>query len=164
MMQAYLASLSAYQTRDVTVGAPTVEAGSCSSGGLWHTAKRDSTGYCSSMGYYSSSLHRLLFNQPSMGSCSSSLHRLLFNQPSTGSCSTSPPRGPVQPALHVWGPSTGYCSSTPTSSIGVLFIKRQRPLLPRDPVHSTPIGNCSSRGSFDRLQLAAVAKETLGFS
>jgi hypothetical protein len=88
----------------------------------------------------SSSLHLLLFIHrrlppaftsycSSMGSCSSSLHRLMFNQPSMGSCSTSPPRGP----------SIGYCSSTPTSSsIGVLFIQRQWPLLPRGPVHPTP--------------------------
>ena len=134
--------------------------GSCSSGGVWRTAKRDSTGYCSSTvdllqpppatvhpratvdpastarsstGYCSTSpLHGVLFNHPSMGYCSSSpppatvqpaLHRLLFNQPSTGSCSSSPPRGPVHP---------------PARSIGVLFIQRQRPLLPRGPVHPTP--------------------------
>ena len=157
---------------------------------MWHTTKRDSTGYCSStiyclapasMGYCSStvdslqtpratvhppltssSLHLLLFIQPSMGSCSSSLHRLLFNQPSTGSCSTSPPRAP----------SIGYYSSTPTSLIGVLFIQRQQPLLPRDhvhptptqTVHPTPTKDCSTRGSFDRLQLAAVAKGSLVFS
>ena len=91
------------------------------------------------------------------GSCSSSLHRLLFNHPSTGYCSSSPPRGPVHPP--------------PTDSIGVLFIQRQRPLLPWGPVHPTPIGNCSSnpqqrslfikRQRFDQLQLAAVAKESL---
>ena len=51
------------------------------------------------------------------------LHQLLFNQPSTGSCSSSPPQGPVHP---------------PARSIGVLFIQRQRPLLPRGPVHPTP--------------------------
>ena len=106
----------------------------------------------------------------SMRSCSSSL---------PGYCSPSPPRGPVHPA------STGYCSTSPprmgslhwllyihphASSIGTLFMQRQRPLLPRDPVHPTPTRNCSSnphihcssRGSFfDWLQLAAVAKESL---
>ena len=83
-------------------------------------------------------IHGLLFIQPPprapppatvqpalyTGSCSTTppqaivhpaLHRLLFNQPSTGSCSSSPPRGPVHP---------------PARSIGVLFIQRQRPLLP----------------------------------
>ena len=39
----------------------TVETGSCSSGGVWRTAKRDSTGYCSSPPLTSSSLHGLLF-------------------------------------------------------------------------------------------------------
>ena len=116
--------------------------GSCSSGRVWHTAKRDSAGYCSSTVQFlqpppatvhppstSSSLHQLLFIQPSTGSYSSSLRRLPFNQaymgscltsPSMGSCSTSPPRAP----------STGYWSSTPTSSIRVLFIQRQWSLLP----------------------------------
>ena len=81
--------------------------GSCSSGGVWHTTKRDSTGYCSSPPSTSSSLHGL-------PSTSSSLHRLLFIQPppratppatvqpplSTGSCSTTPPRATVHPPLH----------------------------------------------------------------
>ena len=167
-------------------------------GGMWRTAKRDSTGYCSSPPSTSSSLHGLLFiyRRPppastcdcsSMGSCSSSLHRTLrhqLHQPSPrGSCSTTPPRATVHPALHrllFIQPSTGWsCSSSPprgpvhppARSIGVLFIQRQRPLLPRGPVHPTPTGNCSSkppnnahcssRGSIDRLQLAAVAKESL---
>ena len=96
----------------------------CSSTAPVHPA---STSYCST-----SPLHGVLFNHPSTGSCSSSpppatvqpaLHRLLFNQPSTGSCSSSPPRGLVHP---------------PARSIGVLFIQRQRPLLPRVPIHPTP--------------------------
>ena len=110
----------------------------------------------------------VLFNHPSTGYCSSSpppttvqpaLHWLLFNQPSTGSCSSIHPRGPVHP---------------PARSIGVLFIQRQRPLLPRVLVYPTPTGNCSSkppnnthcssRGSIDRHQLASVANESLGFS
>ena len=69
----------------------------------------------------------------SMGSCSTTppratihpaLHRLLFNQPSMGSCSSSPAWGPVHPV------STG--------SIGVLFIQRQRPLLPWGPLNPPP--------------------------
>ena len=59
----------------------------CSSGGVWRTAKRDSTGYCSSPPSTSSSLHGVLFihRRPppastcdcsSTGSCSSSLHHL----------------------------------------------------------------------------------------
>ena len=122
--------------------------GSCSSGGVWRTAKRDCTGYCSSTiyclapastGYYSSTVD-LLRPPPatvpprrlppaSTGSCSSSLHQLLFNQPSMGSYSSSlhrlqfnqpSTRGPVQPALH-----------------GVLFIHPQ-------PARS---GSCSSSGN-----------------
>src|SRR3954471_21853896 len=38
--------------------------GSCSSGGVLRTTKRDSTGYCSSPPSTSSSLHRLLFIKP----------------------------------------------------------------------------------------------------
>ena len=119
--------------------------GSCSLGGVWHTAKRDSTRYCSSPPSTSYSLHGLLFihRRPppastcdcsSMGSYSSSLHRallhrLLFNHPS--------PRAPVQPPLHgllFIHPSTVYCSSSPP---------RGRHVHPA--IHST--GSCSSRGN-----------------
>ena len=57
-------------------------------------------------------------------------------QPSMGSsCSSSPPWGPV----HIPSPSpTRNCSSNPSNN-----------------------AHCSSRGSIDRLQLAAVAKESL---
>ena len=157
--------------------------------GVWRTAKRDSTGYCSSPPLTSSSLHRLpstssslyglLFIQPppcatppatvqpalSTGSCSTTppratvhpaLHRLLFILPSTGwSCSSCPPRGPVHPA--------------PTSSIDRGPVHPEA--TPRGPVHPPPPGtvhpnppsnaHCSSRGSIDRPQLAAVAKESL---
>ena len=142
-----------------------------------------STGYCSIT--TSSSLHLrlfihgLLFIQPppratppatvqpalSTGSCSTTppratvhpaLHRLLFILPSTGwSCSSSPPRGPVHPA--------------PTGSIDRGPVHPEA--TPRGPVHPPPPGtvhpnppsnaHCSSRGSIDRLQLAAVAKESL---
>ena len=124
-------------------------------------------------------IHGLLFIQPppratppatvqpalSTGSCSTTppwatvhpaLHRLLFIQPSTGSsCSSSPPRGPVHPA--------------PTGSIDRGPVHPEA--TPRGPVHPPPPGtvhpnppsnaHCSSRGSIDRLQLAAVAKESL---
>ena len=197
----------------------TVKKGSCSSGGVWHTTKWDSTGYFSSPPSTSSSLHGLLFihRRPppasicdcsSTGSCSSSrhralLHRLLFNQPS--------PRAPVQPPLHgllfiqsstlyyssspPWGhpvhpvlhgvlfiqPSTGSCSSTVLIDRGTVHLEAMtsttmgscsskpppgtiRPT-PTTYVstHSTnPHVHCSSRGSrYDRLQLAAVAKESL---
>ena len=94
-------------------------------GGVWRTAKRDSTGYCSSPPSTSSSLHGL----PSASTaCYSTgyysttparapLHRLLFIWPST-------PWGLVQPPLH-GHPSTVYCSSSPPHH-GVLFIQRQR--------------------------------------
>ena len=130
--------------------------GSCSSGGVWCTAKRDSTGYCSSPPSTPSSLHRLLFIhcRPPLAStcdCSSTcswssslhrvlLHRLLFKHPS--------PRAPVQPPLHgllFILPSTFYCSSCPPRGgpvhpalHGVLFIQPQ--LLDRS-------GSCSSRGN-----------------
>ena len=45
--------------------------GSCSSGGVWRTAKRDSTGYCSSPPSTSFGLHGVLFIHP---------HRELFIQ------------------------------------------------------------------------------------
>ena len=175
--------------------------GSCSSGGVWRTAKRDSTGYCSSPLSTPSSLHGLLFihRRPppastcdcsSTGSCSSSLHRallhrLLFNQPS--------PRAPVQPPLHgllFIQPSTVYCSSilhevvlfiqpsTGSCSSSPNRLDRSGSCSSRDNTtgscSSTPTENCSSkhpnnahcssRGSIDRLQLAAIAKESLGFS
>ena len=121
----------------------TFEMGSCSSRGVWRTAKWNSTGYYSSPPSTSSSLHRLLFihGRPppastcdcsSTGSCSSSLHRallhqLLFNQPS--------PRALVQPPLHgllFIQPSTvDYSSSPPRGGLvhptlhGVLFIQPQ---------------------------------------
>ena len=90
--------------------------GSYSSGGVWRTAKRDSTGYCSSPPSTSSSLHLRLF-----------IHGLLFSQPPP----RATPPATVQPPLH-GHPSTIYCSSSPP---------RGRPI--------------------DRLQLAAVAKESL---
>ena len=135
-----------------------------------------------------SPLHGLLFNHPSTGYCSSipppcttppatvqpalstdsysttppratihqALHRLLFIQPSTGSsCSSNPSRGPVHPA------PTGSIDRGPVNPKAT----------PRGPVHPPPLGtvhpnppsnaHCSSRGSIDRLQLAAVAKESL---
>ena len=117
--------------------------GSCSSGGVWRTAKWDSTGYCSSPSSTSSILHGL-------PSTSSSLHGLLFIQPPP----RATPPATVQPPLHRH-PSTVYCSSSPPHH-GVLFIQRQRhrSLFIHPPTTLTvhPI---------DRLQLAAVAKESL---
>ena len=99
-----------------------------------------STDSCSSS-FHRMLLHRLLFNQPSpRGPVQPLLHLLLFIQPSTGYCSTSPPRGPVHPALH----GVLFIHPQPARPIGVLFIQRQRPLLPRGPVHPPPTGNCSS--------------------
>ena len=77
-------------------------------GGVWRTAKRDSTGYCSSPPSTSSSLHGL-------PSASSSLHGLLFIQ--------LPPRATpsatVQPPLHgllFIQPYTVYCTSCPPAA------------------------------------------------
>ena len=179
---------------------PTVEMGVLSSGGVWRTAKWDSTGYCSSPLPTSSSLHRPLFihRQPppastcdcsSTGSCSSSLHRLLFNQPSpwgpvqpplhgllfiqpsTGYCSTSPPRGPVQPALHgvlfihPQPTRSGSCSSSGNGLYyhGVLFIQPPTRNCSSKPATTLTVHQGKEAAGFDRLQLATVATESLGF-
>ena len=144
--------------------------GSSSLGGVWRTTKRDSMGYCSSPPSTSSSLHGL-------PSTSSSLHGLLFIQPPP----RATPPATVQPPLH-GHPSTVYCSSSPPHH-GVLFNHPFTGTPPSSTVHpalhttescssrgnataqysSKPPRNahCSSRGSIDRLQLAAVAKESL---
>ena len=127
------------------------------------TCDCSSTGSCSSS-LHRALLHRLLFNQPSpWAPVQSPLHGLLYIHPSTVYCSSSPPRGrPVHPALNgvlfiqpqptrsgsysSRGNTTGSCSSTPTGTCS-----------------SKPPSNAhySSRGIIDRLQLAAVAKESL---
>ena len=162
----------------------TFKTGSCSSGGVWHTVKRRKG---TSYGRNGGPVHREgcgvpqngtprdtvhLHRRPppaSTGSCSSSLqrallHRQLFNHPSTG----TPPPSTVHPALH----TTGSCSTTPPRAPlhRLLFI--QPSTTPRGPVHLTPHRELSiqtppttltvhPRGSIDRLQLAAVAKESL---
>ena len=140
-------------------------------GGVWCTAKGGNglvlerygrnRGPVRSVAYHKMSLHGILFistvdylhgllfihRRPppaSTGSCSSILHRallhrLLFNHPSTG----TPPPSTVHPALHTTGSyssrgnATAHCSSNPPPPATLT-------------VH--PI---------DRLQLAAVAKESL---
>jgi hypothetical protein len=126
--------------------------GSCSSGGVWCTAKRDSMGYCSSTvdllqpppatvhpRSTSSSLHRLMFIHhrlplASIGYCSSSLHGVLFIHPQPAGV-WRPPRGPVHPA-----PTTftrqGYCSSTanPLAGAGRTSRRQQWELF----IHSQP--------------------------
>ena len=141
--------------------------GSCSSGGVWRTAKRDSTGYCSSTIYY--------LAPASTGYCSSTVdllqpprapaHPASTARYSTGYCSTTPPPSTVHPALH----TTGSCSTTPPRPPlhGLLFIQ---PSTPRGPVHpeATPpltvhpnLPATLTIHPIDRLQLAAVAKESL---
>ena len=149
---------TAKRTKQTCVGALRSKRGSCSSGGVWRTAKRDYTGYCSSqpstssslhgLPSTSSSLHGLLFIQPPPratppATVQPPLHRLLFIQPST-------PRGPIQPPLH-GHPSTIYCSSSPPPHHGVLFIQRQRhrSLFIQTPLHATLI--IHPRGSIDQL-------------
>ena len=118
---------------------------SCSSRGVWRTAKWDST--C----YYSSTVYCIAL--ASTGYCSSTIDLLqapaatvhprapvhpapprapppAIVQPalSTGSCSTTPPRATVHPALHRLlfnQPSMGSCSSSP----------------PQGPVHPPPSGS-----------------------
>ena len=150
--------------------------GSCSSGGVWRTAKRDSTGYCSSPPSTSSSLHGL-------PSTSSSLHGLLSIQPPPRATPPATIQAPLHRLLFIQ-PSTIYCSSSPPHH-GVLFNHPSTGTPPSSTVHPAlhhTTGSCSSRGnatahcssnpppatlivhprgSIDRLQLAAVAKESL---
>ena len=152
----------AYRKTDKTdlCWSATVKRGSCSSGGVWRTAKRDSTGYCSSPPSTSSSLHGLLFIQPppratpsanvqpplhghpSTVYCSSNPphHGVLFNHPSTG----TPPPSTLHPTLH----TTGSCSTTlPWAPLHrLLFIPPSTgwsysSTPPRGPVHPAPTGS-----------------------
>ena len=138
--------------------------GSCSSGGVWRTAKRDSTGLQPPWATVDllqpprAHVHPASTVRYSTGYCSTTpppstvrppLHHLLFIQPST-------PRDPVQPPLH-GHPSTVYCSSSPPPHHGVLFIQRQRH---RSLFIQTPPATLTVH-PIDRLQLAAVAKELL---
>ena len=94
----------AYRKTDETdlCWSATVELWSCSLGGVWHTAKRDSTGYCSSPPSTPSSLHMPLFIQPPpCVTPPATVQPPLHGHPSTAYCSSSPPRGhPIHPALH----------------------------------------------------------------
>ena len=110
--------------------------GSCSSGGVWRTAKRDSTGYCSSPPSTSSSLHGL-------PSTSYSLNGLLFIQPPP----RATPPATVQPPLH-GHPSTIYCSSSPPHH-RVLFNHPSTATPPPSTIHPAlhTMGSCSSRGN-----------------
>src|SRR3954462_1129980 len=155
---------TAKQRKRTCVGALRSKRGSCSSGGVWRTTKRDSTGYCSSPSLTPSSLHELLFihRRPppaSTGPCSSSLHRallhrLLFNYPSTVYCSSSPPHhgvlfnhpstgtpppSTVHPALHTTG---SFSTTTPRAPLHrLMFIQ---PSTPRGPVHPSLHGHPST--------------------
>ena len=119
-------------------------------------------------------IHGLLFIQPPPATVQPALHGLLFIQPSTGYCSTRPPPANVQPSLHgvlFIQPSTGSCSSTPNrldrsgscSSSGNTTGSCSSKAPNKAHYSSKPPSNahCSSRGCIDRLQLAAVAKESL---
>ena len=138
----------------------TVETG----GGVWRTAKWDSTGYCSSPPSTSSSLHGLLFIQPPpRATPPATVQAPLHGHPSTVYCSTSLPRGPVHPALH----GVLFIQPQPARPIGVLFIQRQhhgvlfihphmelfiqtpqqRSLFIQPPRNA----HCSSSGNIDRL-------------
>ena len=104
-----------------------------------------STGSCSSS-LHCALLHSLLLNHPSTIYCSSNPphHGVLFNHPSTG----TPPPSTVHPALHH---TTGYCSSRGNATAHC----SSNPPPPPATLTVHP------RGSIDRLQLAAVAKESL---
>ena len=93
---------------------------------------------------------------------------------STGSCSTTPPRATVHLALHPLlfnSPPWGPVHPPPTGPIGVLFIQRQRPLLPRGPIHPTPTVNYSSnpqqRSLFikrQQVRSASVSRSSKGIT
>ena len=127
-----------------------------------------STGYCSStidlLQPPRAPVHPASTVRYSTGYCSIiPLHGLLFNHPSTGYFSSTPPPPTVHLALH----GVLFIQPQPARSVRVLFIQRQRHgVLFIHPHYSlfiqTPCNtHCSSRGIIDRLQLAAVAKESL---
>ena len=132
--------------------------GSCSSGGVWRTAKRDSTGYCSSPPSTSSSLHGLLFIQPPpRATPPATVQPPLHGHPSTVYCSSSPPHHGVlfnHPSMGTPPPSTVHPAlNTPR---GPVHPEATPPLT----VHPTPPATLTVH-PIDRLQLAAVAKESL---
>ena len=100
-----------------------------------------STGSCSSS-LHRALLHRLLFNHPPPSTVHPALH-------TTGSCSTIPPRPPLHRLLFIH-PSTPWVPVHPEAT-------------PPLTVHPNPPATLTihPRGSIDRLQLAAVAKESL---
>ena len=97
------------------------------------------------------------------------VHQASTARYSTGYCSTTPPPSTVHPALH----TTGSCSTTPPRAPLHRLLFVQPYSTPRGPVHpeATPpltvhpnppaTLTVHPRGSIDRLQLAAVAKESL---
>ena len=118
-----------------------------------------STGYCSST-------VDLLQPPPVTVHPRAPVHPASTARYSTGYCSTTPPPSTVHPALH----TTGSCSTTPPRAPlhRLLFIQ---PSTPRGPVHpeATPPLTVHpplppamlTVHPIDRLQLAAVAKESL---
>ena len=149
--------------------------GSCSPGGVWHTAKWTKR---TSYGRNGGPVHREgcgvpqngtprdtvhLHRRPPPASTTRTppatvqppLHRLLFIHPST-------PQGPVQPPLH-GHPSTIYCSSSPPHH-GFLFIQRQRrhSLFIQTPPQRSLLASVAKE-SLHRVQLTAIDR-SLGFS
>ena len=130
-----------------------------------------STSYCHPLSTSSSLhlrlfIHGLLFIQPPPcatppATVQPPLHGLLFIQPSTVYCSSSPPQGgPVHPAL----PGLLFIHPQPARSIGVVFIQRQRPLLPRGPVHPTPHRELFIQTPSTTLTVHQEAAGSMGFS
>ena len=149
-----------------------VKTGSCSSGGVWRTAKRrkhtcvgaltvetgscSSTVYClapASMGYYSSTVD-LLQPPPATVHPRAPVHPASTARSSTGYYSTSPLHGVL--FNH---PSTGYCSPSPPPATVQPALRRllfNQPSTrscssnpPWGPVHppARSIGYCSSSGN-----------------
>ena len=131
---------------------------------LHRRAPPASTGYCSStidlLQPPPATVHpRAHVHPASTDYCSTRpLHGLLFIQPSTDYYSTSPPRCRLlHPALH----GVLFIQPQPARSRqrhGVLFIHPHRSLFIQTPPQRSLF---IQRGSIDRLQLAAVAKESL---
>ena len=153
------------------------ETGSCLSGGVWRTTKwRKQTSY----GRNGGPIDRegcgvpqngqngpptvetgVLFIGRGVAYRKTGLHGVLFNHPST----TTPPLSIIHPALH----AMGSCSTTPPRPPlhRLLFIQPSTPRGPVHPeatppltVHPTPPATLTVH-PIDRLQLAAVAKESL---
>ena len=168
---------TAKRRKQTCVGALRLKRGSCSSGGVWRTAKRDSTRYFhlhrrpppASTSYCSSTVD-LRQPPPATVHPRAPAHPASTARYSTGYCSTTPLPSTIHHALHTMG---SYSTTPPRPPLHrLLFNQHSTPRVPVHPeatppltVHPTPrlpaTLTVHPRGSIDRLQKAAVAKESL---